>query len=39
MKANDVGEEGLRDRLSGVRVRQGDEVAVLAELVDHCKYH
>jgi hypothetical protein len=34
MEMNDVGEEGPRHGLSSVRVRQGDEVAVLAEAVD-----
>jgi len=35
METNNVGEEGLRHGLSNVRVRQGDEVAVLAEAVDN----
>ena len=35
MKSHDVGEEGLCDGLGGVRVRQGDEVTVLAEPVHH----
>jgi hypothetical protein len=33
MEANDVGEEGVSDGLSGVGVRQGDEMAVLAEAI------
>jgi hypothetical protein len=34
MKADDVGEESLCHGLGGVRVGEGDEVAVLAEAVD-----
>jgi hypothetical protein len=34
VEMNDVGEECLRHELSGVRVRQRDEVAVHAEVVD-----
>uniref|UniRef100_A0A0A8ZTW4 Uncharacterized protein n=1 Tax=Arundo donax TaxID=35708 RepID=A0A0A8ZTW4_ARUDO len=33
MEANDVGEEGVSDGLGGVGVRQGDEMAVLAEAI------
>jgi hypothetical protein len=33
MEANDVSEEGVSDGLSGVGVRQGDEMAVLAEAI------
>jgi hypothetical protein len=34
MEANNVGEEGLRHRRRRVQMREGDEVAVLAEPVD-----
>jgi hypothetical protein len=34
MEANNVGEEGLCHRRRCVRVREGDEVAILAEPVD-----
>lgn len=34
MQTHNVGEEGLGNRLSSVWMRQGDEVAVLAEAVD-----
>jgi hypothetical protein len=34
MEAHDVGEEGVSDGLGGVGVRQGNEMAVLAEAID-----
>jgi hypothetical protein len=39
MEAHNVGEEGLRHGLDGVRVGEGDEVAVLAEAVDDEEDH
>ena len=38
VESYNVNEEGLSDGLSRVRVRQGNEVAVLAESVHHRQY-
>jgi hypothetical protein len=39
MEAYNVSEEGLRYGFCSIRVSQRDEVAVLAEAVDHRQYH
>ena len=38
VEAYNVGEEGLRHELYGVRVSQGDEVVVLAKAINHRQY-